>query len=57
MPVSERSGWKGRYGLIVAVTFMRTSPEPGSGIARVPSVTGLSSSVTKSAFCILRVTL
>jgi len=32
---------------------MRTSPGPGSGIARVPSVSGLPSSVTKSAFCIL----
>ena len=39
--------------LIEAVTFIKTSPGPGSGIARVPNVTGLPSSVTKRAFCIL----
>jgi hypothetical protein len=37
-------------GLWDAVTLMRTSPGPGLGISRVPSVTGFPISVTKSAF-------
>ena len=32
---------------------MRTSPGPGVGIGRVPKLTGLPISATKSAFCIL----
>jgi hypothetical protein len=31
---------------------MRTSPGPGVGIGRVPKLTGLPISATKSAFCI-----
>lgn len=39
--------------LCAAVTLMRTSSGPGDGIWRVPIITGLPISVTKSAFCIV----